>query len=101
MSATPVGDLVDPRSYTSVLKVAEHYDWPVFLRADAAPAWPRGPVPGVAGWVGSAAPSFSAPPWGMVAGEDGWATAEGDLVLAAVTPTGDPETVMGAVRSLN
>jgi hypothetical protein len=98
--ATPAHDLVDPQSYTSVLKVAEHYEWPVFIRTDAAPAWPRGTVPGVAGWVGSAAPPSPAPTWGMVAGEDGWTSAEGDVLLAAVTAKSDPETAMRAVRAL-
>jgi len=98
--ATPVDDLVDPHSYASVLRVAEHYEWPVFIRADAAPAWPRGTVPGVAGWIGSAAPPSPAPTWGTVAGEDGWTSAEGDLLLAVVTAKSDPETVMRAVRAL-
>jgi len=98
--STPSGDLVDPQAYGSVLNLADHYGWPVFIRTDAAPAWPFGPVPGVAGWVGSAPPRFPAPYWGLVAGEDGWSSAEGDLVLAVVAPASDPETVMRGVRAL-
>jgi hypothetical protein len=97
---TPASDLVDAQAYTPVLKIAEHYEWPVFIRTDAAPAWPRGTIPGVTGWVGSAPPSFAAPSWGLVADEDGWTSAEGDLVLAVVAPAGDPHTVMRDVRSL-
>jgi len=98
--STPAADLVDPQAYASVLKVAEHYEWPVFIRTDAAPAWPRGTVSGVTGWVGAAPPAFPAPYWGLVAGEGEWGSAEGDLVLALVAPASDPETVMRDVRAL-
>jgi hypothetical protein len=97
---TPMDDLVDPQAYAPVLKIAEHYEWPVFLRTDAAPAWPRGTTPGVAGWVGAAPPQVPAPYWGQAAGQDAWSSAEGDLVLAVVAPAGDPQTVMRGVRAL-
>jgi hypothetical protein len=57
---------------------------PVFVRTDAAPAWPHGAVPGVVGWLGSAPPRQAEGRWGLVAGEDLWADADGDLVLATV-----------------
>jgi hypothetical protein len=98
--STRAHDLVDPQAYAPVLNLTDHYGWPLFVRTDAAPAWPQGAVPGVTGWVGSAPPQFPAPYWGLVAEEDGWSSAEGDLVLAVVAAAGDPETVMRGVRAL-
>ena len=51
----PAGQLTDPEAYRPVLNVAEHYGWPVLIRTEAAAAWPHGPVPGVALWIGSSA----------------------------------------------
>jgi hypothetical protein len=45
-----------------VLNVAGHYEWPVLIRTDAAAAWPYGPDPGVAVWLGSDPPGPPDPP---------------------------------------
>jgi len=110
------GQLTDPEAYRPVLNVAEHYGWPVLIRTEAAAAWPHGPVPGVALWIGSAAPAPAAAPaataagsgapgrWGVVAGPDFWADADppadADLVLAQIPAQADPEAVMKRVRAL-
>ena len=112
----PAGQLTDPEAYRPVLNVAEHYGWPVLIRTEAAAAWPHGPVPGVALWIGSSAPvpvAASAPAdsasgargrWGVVAGPDFWADADppadADLVLARIPAQADPEAVMKRVRAL-
>jgi len=102
----PAGQLTDPEAYRPVLNVAEHYGWPVLIRTEAAAAWPHGPVPGVALWIGSAAPAGSGAPgrWGIVAGPDFWADADppadADLVLAQIPAQADPEAVMKRVRAL-
>ena len=84
-----VGELVHPEAYRPVLNVAGHYEWPVLIRTDAAAAWPHGPVPGVAVWLGSDPPAGPDEPsgrWGIVAGPDFWdgapPLAEAGLVLA-------------------
>jgi len=97
---TVAADLVPAPAYQPVLNLAAHYDWPVFVRTDAAPAWPHGAVPGVVGWLGSAPPRQAEGRWGLVAGEDLWADADGDLVLATVPVDSDPETIMRKVRAL-
>jgi len=100
----PADKLIPPEAYRPVLNVADHYDWPVLIRAEAAAAWPHGSVPGVAAWLGSAAPAGPSGRWGIVAGADFWdgtgPAAEADLVLAAVPAEGDPEAVMERVRAL-
>ena len=100
----PAGQLIDPEAYRPVLNVAGHYEWPVLIRTDAAVAWPHGPVPGVAVWLGSAGPDEPSGRWGMVAGPDFWdgATppAEAGLVLAPVPAGAEPEAVMKQVRAL-
>jgi hypothetical protein len=112
----PAGQLTDPEAYRPVLNVAEHYGWPVLIRTEAAAAWPHGPVPGVALWIGSsesapapapaAAAAGSGAPgrWGIVAGPDFWADADppadADLVLAQIPAQADPEAVMKRVRAL-
>jgi hypothetical protein len=114
----PAGQLTDPEAYRPVLNVAEHYGWPVLIRTEAAAAWPHGPVPGVALWIGSSAPAAApavagsgspagdgAPGrWGVVAGPDFWADADppadADLVLAQIPAQADPEAVMKRVRAL-
>jgi hypothetical protein len=100
----PAGELIHPEAYRPVLNVAGHYEWPVFIRADAAAAWPHGPVPGVAAWLGSAGPDEPSGRWGMVAGPDFWAgvtpPAEAGIVLAPVPAEAEPEAVMKQVRAL-
>jgi len=100
----PVGELIHPEAYRPVLNVADYYEWPVLIQTDAAAAWPHGPVPGVAFWLGSAGPDEPSGRWGIVAGSDFWAgvgpPAEADLVLAPVTADADPEAVMTQVRAL-
>jgi hypothetical protein len=96
--------LIHPDAYQSVLNVADHYGWPVLIRADAAAAWPHGNIPGVTAWLGSAAADVLSGPWGVVAGEGFWdggnPAPEADLVLAPVPAQADPEIVMQRVRSL-
>ena len=100
----PAGELIHPEAYRPVLNVADYYQWPVLIQTDAAAAWPHGPVPDVALWVGSAAPSQPAGRWGVVADADFWEGADpsagADLVLAAVPAEADPESVMKRVRTL-
>jgi hypothetical protein len=100
----PVGELIHPEAYRPVLNVADYYEWPVLIQTDASVAWPHGPIPGVALWLGSAAPSQPAGRWGVVADADFWEgadpSAEADLVLAAVPAEADPEAVMKRVRAL-
>jgi hypothetical protein len=100
----PAGELIHPEAYRPVLNVADHYEWPVLIRTDAAAAWPHGPVPDVAVWLGSAAPSEPAGRWGLVADADFWDGVDpptgADLVLAPVPGTADPEAVMKRVRAL-
>ena len=103
----PAGELIHPEAYRPVLNVADYYEWPVLIQTDAAAAWPHGPVPGVAFWLGSDPPTGPDEPsgrWGIVAGSDFWAgvdpPAEADLVLAPVPADADPEAVMTQVRAL-
>jgi hypothetical protein len=100
----PAGELIHPEAYRPVLNVAGHYEWPVLIQTDAAAAWPHGPVPGVAVWLGSAGPDEPSGRWGIVAGSDFWAgvgpPAEANLVLAPVPADADPEAVMTQVRAL-
>ena len=100
----PAGELIHPEAYRPVLNVADYYEWPVFIQTDAAAAWPHGPVPDIALWLGSAAPSQPAGRWGVVADADFWEGADpsagADLVLAAVPVEADPEAVMKRVRTL-
>ena len=97
-------ELADPEAYRSVLNVGEHYEWPVLVRAGAAPAWPHGGVSGVALWLGSAPAGQPPGRWGLVAGADFWAGATppagADVVLAPVPEQADPEAVMARVRAL-
>src|ERR1700722_6236345 len=95
-SRIPVGELIHPEAYQPVLNVAGHYEWPVLIRTDAAAAWPHGPVPGVAGWLGSDPPAGPDEPsgrWGMVAGPDFWdgvtPPAENNLGFTAGPAGGD------------
>ena len=100
----PAGELIHPEAYRPVLNVADHYEWPVLIQTDAAAAWPHGPVPDVALWLGSAGPGEPAGRWGIVADADFWdgggLPAGADLVLAAVPAEADPEAVMKQVRVL-
>jgi hypothetical protein len=100
----PAGELIHPEAYRPVLNVADYYEWPVLIQTDAAAAWPHGPVPGVAVWLGSAGPDVPSGRWGIVAGSDFWAgvgpPAEANLVLAPVPADADPEAVMTQVRAL-
>ena len=103
----PAGELIHPQAYQPVLNVAGHYEWPVLIQTDAAAAWPHGPVPGVAAWLGSdppAGPDKPAGRWGILAGPDFWdgvtPPAEADLVLTPVPADADPEAVMRQVRAL-
>jgi hypothetical protein len=100
----PAGELIHPEAYRPVLNVADYYQWPVLIQTDAAAAWPHGPVPDIALWLGSAAPSQPAGRWGVVADADFWEGADpsagADLVLAAVPAEVDPEAVMKRVRAL-
>ena len=97
-------ELIHPEAYRPVLNVADHYKWPVLIQSDAAAAWPHGPVPGVAVWLGSAGPDEPFGRWGIVAGSDFWdgvgPPAGADLVLAPVPARADPEAVMKQVRAL-
>ena len=100
----PAGELIHPEAYRPVLNVADHYEWPVLIQTDGAAAWPHGPVPDVAVWLGSAGPGEPAGRWGIVADADFWdgagAPAGADLVLARVPAEADPEIVMKRVRAL-
>jgi hypothetical protein len=100
----PAGELIHPEAYRPVLNVADHYEWPVLTQTGAAAAWPHGPVPDVAVWLGSAGPGEPAGRWGLVADADFWAGVDpptgADLVLAPVPAAADPEAVMKRVRAL-
>ena len=100
----PVDELIHPEAYRPVLNIADHYEWPVLVRTDAAAAWPHGPVPGIALWLGRAGPGQPSGRWGVVAGSGFWEgtdpPAEADLMLAAVPAQADPEAVMKRVRAL-
>jgi hypothetical protein len=97
-------ELIHPDMYRSVINVADHYEWPVLIRTEAAPAWPCGSIDGVAAWLGSAAPSEPSGRWGVVAGIRFWAGADppaaAELVLTAVPAEADPEAVMTRVRAV-
>jgi hypothetical protein len=102
--STRESSLIHPEASRSVLNVADHYGWPVLIRADAAMAWPHGSVPGVAVWLGSAPADDTPSRWGVVAGDGFW---DGDdpapdagLVLVPVPAQADPEVVMKRVRAL-
>jgi hypothetical protein len=101
------GALVDFESYRPVLNVAGHYEWPVWIRTDAAPCWPQGPIDGVAGWFGERPPDDAGSSWGIVlmvdpgSAESLPATADGGAVLAVVEADADPDAVMGWVRGLS
>jgi hypothetical protein len=90
----PVGELIDPEAYCPVLNIAGHYEWPVLICSGTVPAWPHGPVTGVAGWIGSSAPRQAASGSGILAGADFSAGAEpasgADLWLAVVPARADP-----------
>jgi len=100
----PASELIHPDAYQPVVNVAGYYEWPVLIQTDAAAAWPHGPVPGVAVWLGSAGPDEPSGRWGMVAGPDFWdgvtPPAEADLVLAPVPAEAEPVAVMKQVRAL-
>ncbi len=102
--STPESDLIHPEASRSVLNVADHYEWPVLIRADAAAAWPHGSVPGVAVWLGPAAADGTVGRWGVVADAGFWdgddPAPDADLVLAPVPAQADPEAVMKRVRAL-
>ena len=107
--AVAAGDLIHPEAYRPVLNVADHYGWPVLIRAGSAPAWPFGEVTGIAAWLGSApenpgTPGQAAGRWGIVASAGFWDGADppatAGLVLAAVPADADPDTVMQRVRAL-
>jgi hypothetical protein len=96
--------LVHPDAYRSVLNLADHYEWPVLIRTDAAAAWPHGNIPGVTAWLGSAAANVLSGPWGVVASAGFWDGGKPDqdaeLVLVPVPAQADPEAVMKRVRAL-
>jgi len=98
-------DLIHPEAYRSVLNVADHYGWPVLVRADAAPAWPHGSIPGITAWLGSAAADGTAGRWGVVAGAGFWdgddPAPDAELALVPVPAQADPEAVMKRVRALS
>lgn len=100
----PADDLIDPEAYRPVLNIAGHYEWPVLICSGTVQAWPHGPVTGVAGWIGSSAPSQAAGRSGILAGADFWAGAEpasgADLLLAVVPAGADPGAVMQRVRAV-
>jgi hypothetical protein len=100
----PMGDLIHPETFRSVLNVADNYGWPVVVRNGVAAAWPHGSVSGVAAWLGSAAPAAPSGRWGIVAGAEFWGgadpPAEAGIVLATVPGGADPEAVMKRVRAL-
>jgi hypothetical protein len=92
----PAGDLIDLEAYRPVLNIAGHYEWPVLICSGTVPAWPHGPVAGMAGWIGSPAPRQAADRGGILAGADFWAGAEpasgADLLLAVVPAGADPRS---------
>ena len=101
---TSATDLTRADAYRPVLNVAEHYKWAVLICSETA-AWPHGPIPGVAGWVGSAPPDQASGTWGLLATDEFWSGADPagapDLVLAVVPARADPESVMARVRALS
>lgn len=101
---TSHGRLTRVEAHRPVLNVADTYGWPVLVRSDSAVAWPYGAVPGVAAWLGSAAPDKPDGRWGVVAGADFWAGGEppreAGIVLAAVPVDADPAAVIRRVRAL-
>ncbi len=97
--------LIHPEAYRSVLNVADHYGWPVLIRADAAAAaWPHGSIPGVTAWLGPAAADVTSGRWGVVAGPGFWdggdPAPDAELVLVPVPAQADPEAVMKRIRAL-
>jgi hypothetical protein len=105
--ATSPAALVDFEGYRPVFNVAGHYEWPIWIRTDAAPCWPRGTIEGVTGWFGERAPDDAAGPWGIVLAVDPRdaesvpATAGDGPILAVVPAQADPDAVMGWVRGLS
>jgi len=97
--------LIHPEAYRSVLNVADHYEWQVLIRTDAAAAWPHGSIPGLTAWLGSAAADITTGRWGVVAGEGFWdgdnPAPDAELVLVPVPAQADPEAVMKRVRALS
>jgi hypothetical protein len=97
--------LIHPDAYRSVLNVADHYGWPVLIRADAAVAWPHGGIPGVTAWLGSAAADVTSGRWGVVPGAGFWdgedPAPDAELMLVPVSAQADPEAVMKRVRALS
>jgi hypothetical protein len=102
--STPGGELADFEGYRPVLNVAGHYEWPVWVRTDAAPCWPQGEVAGLAGWLGTRAPEQPAGPWGIVLEVDPATSPEetpvASALLAVVPADGDPDLVMRWVSEL-
>jgi hypothetical protein len=103
--AAPAGELADAERYQPVLNVAAHYGWPVWVRSDGTASWPQGRVPGVTGWLGRCAPEHRVGPWGTVVAPDaaleaGPPSELGDVVLAVVPETADPDAVMRWVARL-
>ena len=100
---TSATDLTRADAYRPVLNVSEHYKWPVLICSETA-AWPHGPIPGVAGWVGSSSPDRAGGTWGLLATDEFWSGTDPvgapDLVLAVVPAEADPEPVMARVRAL-
>jgi hypothetical protein len=106
LAATAGGSaLIHPEAYRSVLNVADHYGWPVLIRADAAAAWPHGSIPGVTAWLGPAAADVISGRWGVVAGAGFWdgddPAPDAELVLVPVPAQADPEAVMKRGRALS
>jgi hypothetical protein len=104
---TPASGLIPAEASRSVLNVADHYQWAALVRTEGAPAWPHGPVPGVAAWIGSDPPPAPGQPpgrWGLVAGPDFWEGADpapdADLVAVTIPAQAEPEAVMKRVRDL-
>lgn len=99
------GGLIHPEAYRSVLNVADHYGWPVLVRADAGAAWPHGSITGITAWLGSAAADGTAGRWGVVAGAGFWDGEDpgpgAELVIVTVPAQADPEAVMKRVRALS
>jgi hypothetical protein len=104
--STSEAALARVESYRPVLNVAAHYEWPVWIRTDNAPCWPRGEIDGVAGWLGDREPAEAVGPWGIVLAADPGHPAEpmpatgGGAVLAIVPAAADPDAAMRWVREL-
>ena len=92
----PVDELIHPEAYRPVLNIADHYEWPVLVRTDAAAAWPHGPVPGIAaagsgpGRARRSVRPLGGRGWLGLLGRRTDPPAEADLVLAAVPAAGRP-----------